>query len=92
MATMMPGTRHPVFLGDTEQGLQGVGGALAELPQETPVPQEVDAQHLRHREDILPMRHGGQDLLGHPGPELQHPLLMAGGTGLGYKGDPAAKK
>jgi hypothetical protein len=33
-----------------------------------------------------------QDILGHPGPEPQHPLLMAGGTGIGYKGDPAAKK
>jgi len=54
------GDRHPVFLGDTEQGLQGVGGALAELPQETPVPQEVDAQHLRHREDILPMSTGAR--------------------------------
>ena len=44
------------------------------------------------KEDFLPMRHGGQDLLSHPDSELQHPLLMPGGTGLGYKGDPAAKK
>ena len=46
--------------------------------QEAPIPPEVDAQHLRDGEDVLAVRDGGQDLVGHPGPELEDPLLVAG--------------
>jgi len=61
-----------------EEALQGVGGALAQLAEEPPILADVHPEHLGNREDILAVGDGGQDLVGHPGAELKHPLLVAG--------------
>ena len=58
-----------------EEGLEGVDGAQAQLPQKAAILPEVRPEHLRHGEDVLAMRDGGQDVSGHPASELQHPLL-----------------
>ena len=63
-----------------EERLQGIGGALAQFPQEAAIFSEVDAQHLRHGEHVLAMGDRGQHVLGDPFPELEHALLVTGGT------------
>jgi len=69
-----------ILAGSLEENFQGVGGTLAQLPQEAAIPPEIHPQHLRHGEHILAMGDRGQDLIGHPGPKPENSLLMAGGT------------
>ena len=69
-----------VLTGSAEERLQGVGRALAQLSQEAAVFPEVDAQHFRNGKNVLTMGDRGQNLVGHPRPELEHALLVAGGA------------
>jgi len=63
-----------------EERFQGLGGALAQLPQEAAISAEVHPEHLWDGEDVLAVRDGGQDLFGYPGPELEDAFLVAGGA------------
>lgn len=73
-----PGDGLRILAGRPEEGLQGVGGALASLPEEAAILLEVDAEPLGDRKDVLALGDRGQDLVGQPASELKHPLLMAG--------------
>jgi len=64
----------------TEEDLQGIDSALAELPEEPAISSELHPEHFGDGKDVLPMRDGSQDLFGHPASELKHPLLVTGGA------------
>jgi hypothetical protein len=63
-----------------EEGLQGLGRALPEFPEESTVLAGADPNHLRDREDILAVGNGRQGLVHHTATELENLLLVAGGA------------
>jgi hypothetical protein len=69
-----------VLTGTAEERLEGIGGTLTEFPEEPAVFAEIDPEHLRDGENILAVGDWRQDLIGHPVPKLEDPLLMAGGA------------
>lgn len=69
-----------VFARGTEEDLQGIDSALAQLPKEPAILPEVHPEHFGDGEDVLPMRDGSQDLFGYPASKLKHPFLVTGGA------------
>lgn len=74
------GDDRRALAGGAEEDLQAIRAALAQLPQEASIFAGVSSEQLRDGEDVLAVGDRGQDLVGHPGPELQDPLLVAGGA------------